>query len=70
MNNHQPIKLHNHAIKARPSSRGLRRRLVIGFLIAVIACVMTAWFGLLGWGLIELLRSLGDIGKVLWSTLR
>jgi hypothetical protein len=67
MNNHQPVKLHNHAIKARPSPQRVGRKLVIGFLIVVIVCAMTAWFGLLGWGLIELLRSLGKIGERLWS---
>jgi hypothetical protein len=67
MNSHQQARLHNRA-KARFSLTGARRGLSIGLLIVFIVSVMTAWFGFLGWGLIEFLRSLVGFVKYLWST--
>ena len=66
MNGHQQAKPHNQA-KARPSFTGARRGLSIALLAAFIISVMIAWFGFLGWGLIELLRSLVGFVKHLWS---
>ena len=57
MNGHQQVGLHNQA-KARFSRIGARRGLFVWLLIALIVSVMIAWFGFLGWGLIEFLRSL------------
>jgi predicted PurR-regulated permease PerM len=65
MNGHQQARLHNQA-KARFSLTGARRRLSVGLLIVLIVSVMTAWFGFLGWGLIEFLRSLISFVKHLW----
>ena len=65
MNGHQQAKLHNQA-KTRFSLAGARRSMSIGLLIAFIVSVMTAWFGFLGWGLIELVRSLIGFVKHLW----
>jgi hypothetical protein len=65
MNGHQQARLHNQA-KARFSLTGARRRLSVGLLIVLIVSVMTAWFGFLGWGLIEFLRSLVGFVKHLW----
>jgi predicted PurR-regulated permease PerM len=67
MNSHQQARLHNRA-KARFSLTGARRGLSIALLIVLIVAVMTAWFGFLGWGLIEFLRSLVGFVKYLWST--
>jgi hypothetical protein len=67
MNSHPQARLHNRA-KARFSLTGARRGLCIGLLIVLIESVMTAWFGFLGWGLIEFLRSLVGLVKYLWST--
>ena len=66
MNSHQQARLHNRA-KARFSLTGARRGLSIALLIVLIVAVMTAWFGFLGWGLIELGRSLVGFVKHLWS---
>jgi hypothetical protein len=68
MNRHQQARLHNPA-KARFSLSGARRALSIGLLIAFIVSVMIAWFGFLGWGLIEFLRSLIGFVQYLWSLL-
>ena len=66
MNGHQQLWLHNQA-KARFSRNGARRGLLVWLLIALIVSVMIAWFGVLGWGLIEFLRSLIGFAKYLWS---
>ena len=66
MNGHQQAELHNQA-KGRFSLTGARRGLSIALLIVLIVSVMIAWFGFLGWGLIELLRSLVGFVKHLWS---
>ena len=66
MNGHQQVGLHNQA-KVRFSRPGARRGLFVWFLIVLIVSVMIAWFGFLGWGLIELLRSLIGFAKYLWS---
>lgn len=68
MNLHQRARLHNLA-KTRLSLTGARRGLSIGFLVVFMVSVMVVWFGFLGWGLIELLRSLIDFAEYLWSTL-
>ncbi len=68
MNVPQQARLHNQA-KARVSLAGATRGLSIGLLIVLIASVMTAWFGFLGWGLIEFLRSLAGLVQYLWSML-
>jgi hypothetical protein len=67
MSIHQQARLH-HQAKARFSLAGAGRGLFIALLVIVIVAVMTAWFGLLGWGLIELLRSLPGFVRHLWST--
>jgi hypothetical protein len=66
MNSHPQARLHNQA-KAPVSFAGAARRLSIAFLIVLIVSTMTAWFGFLGWGLIEFLRSLAGLVKHLWS---
>lgn len=66
MNAHQQARLLRQA-KARFSFAGARRGLSIGLLTIFIVSVMAAWFGFLGWGLIEALRSLVDFARYLWS---
>jgi hypothetical protein len=66
MNGHQQAKLHKQA-KARYSLTDTRRGLSIALLAAFIVSVMAAWFGFLGWGLIELLLSLVGFVRHLWS---
>ena len=57
MNGHQQAKPHEQA-KVRYSFTDARRGLSIAFVTVLIVSAMGAWFGFLGWGLIELLRSL------------
>jgi hypothetical protein len=66
MNGHQQAKPHKQA-KARYSLTDARRGLSIALVTALIVSAMTAWFGFLGWGLIEFLRSLVGFVKHLWS---
>lgn len=68
MNGHQQARLHTRA-KARISLAGAKRSLSLGLLIVLIVSVMIAWFGLLGWGLIECVRALIGFVQHLWSTL-
>jgi hypothetical protein len=65
MNGHQQVRLHNQT-RARFSLTGVRHGLSIGLLVVFIMSVMIAWFGFLGWGLIEFLRSLIGFVKYLW----
>jgi hypothetical protein len=69
MNNHQPVKLRGQSIKPSLSPQSARRKLLITLLSVVIVSVMIAWFGFLGWGMIEILRSLNEAAKALWSML-
>lgn len=66
MNVRQQAGLHNQA-NTRLSLAGAKRGLAIGSLVVLIVAVMTAWFGFLGWGLIEFLRSLHGWLQHLWS---
>jgi len=45
------------------------RKVVIALLVALIITVMIVWFGLLGWGVIELLRSIAGGLGALWAKL-
>jgi hypothetical protein len=65
MNSHQQAKPHRHA-KARCSLADARRGLSIALVTVLIVSAMGAWFGFLGWGLIELLRSLVDFVQHVW----
>jgi hypothetical protein len=57
MNGHQQAKPREQA-KVRYSLIDARRGLSVAFVTVLIVSAMGAWFGFLGWGLIELLRSL------------
>jgi type VI protein secretion system component VasF len=63
MNDQQPIKWQPETQATHRSSAGARHRTLIGFLAALIVLVMLAWFGFLGWGMLELFRSLLGFGK-------
>jgi hypothetical protein len=62
MNDHQPIKWQAEKTTRRPPA-GTRHRALIGFLAAIIVLVMIAWFGFLGWGMFELVRSLVEYSR-------
>jgi Flp pilus assembly pilin Flp len=69
MNNLKPIDLKDPRIKSVSSLGALKRRIVIGLLVAMIAMAMIAWLGFLGWGLFEILRPVIPYVTKLWSTL-
>ena len=69
MNNLRPVDLHDPEIKARSSSMWTTRRDVIGLLFILIIVVMVAWFGFLGWGMLEILRLATAYTKKLWTML-
>jgi hypothetical protein len=69
MNNLKPIDLKDPWIKSGSSLGALRRRIVIGLLVATIAMAMIAWLGFLGWGLFEIFRPVVPYVTKLWSTL-
>jgi hypothetical protein len=63
----EAIKLRTDPIKAHFSLGEPRRKLPIALLATLMIPIMTVWFGVLGWGMIELLEWLGDFIKTLWS---
>ena len=60
------LNLQDPRVKLRSSSRA-NRRMVIGFLIALIITVMIVWLGFLGWGMLEMLRALASLIGDLWT---
>jgi len=67
MNNLRPVKLQDSAVKARPSSKWTSRKVAIGLLVTLIVAVMIAWFGFLGWGMLELLWAVAAWIEKLWA---
>jgi hypothetical protein len=67
MNSPHPVNLQDPRIKARPSSIRTGRKVMIGMLVVMIAAVMIAWFGFLGWGMVEIIRGLASCLKKLWT---
>ncbi len=68
MNNLQPVDLQGARIKARSLSTPMSRKLVIGSLATLIVSAMIVWLGFLGWGVVEILRSLAAWIRSLWTT--
>jgi high-affinity Fe2+/Pb2+ permease len=66
MSNLLPFNLQDPRIKSRSSSRA-SRKMVIALLIALIITVMIVWFGVLGWGVVEMLRALAGLISGLWT---
>jgi len=60
------LNLQDPRVKLRSSSRA-SRKMVIGFLIALIITVMIVWLGFLGWGVVEMLRALASLIGDLWT---
>jgi hypothetical protein len=69
MNKLQPIDLQGSAIKARSMPTPMSKRVVIIMLATLIVSAMTVWLGLLGWGMVEILRSIAAWIKTLWTTI-
>jgi hypothetical protein len=68
MNNLQPIDLQGARIKPRSLPTPISRKVVIGLLAALIVSAMIVWLGLLGWGIVEILRSSAACIRSLWTT--
>jgi hypothetical protein len=65
----KPVDLQNPRVMVSRTRTPASRKVVIALLVALIITVMIVWFGLLGWGVIELLRSIaGGLGR-LWAKL-
>jgi len=56
MSDLNPINLDDPSGKTRTSPAQAGRKIVVVVLAAVIVSSMIAWCGLLGWGVVELLR--------------
>jgi hypothetical protein len=69
MNKLQPIDLQGSAIKARSLPTSMSNKVVIILLATLIVSAMTVWLGLLGWGMVEILRSIAAWTKTLWTTI-
>ena len=68
MSHPKPINLQNPRSKARPSSASTSRKIVIVLLAVVIVSATIAWFALLGWGIVEVLRAAANALYRLWTT--
>jgi hypothetical protein len=66
MNHLHPLDLKDLRINAPSSSVRTGRKLVIGLLVLVILSVMIAWVGFLGWGVVEMLRTIASWTESLW----
>jgi len=61
------VDAHRSAMEPRRTSVALKRKLAIFALIALIIFVMIVWFGVLGWGAVEVMRQIIAIIKSIWS---
>ena len=64
----EPVDLKDSQIHPGPCSVWTSKRFAIGLMAIFIVVVMIAWFGFLGWGVIELMRQLTSFIKSLWTT--
>ena len=56
------------AIGPQQAAVALRRKAAIFALIALIFFIMIAWFGVLGWGVIEVARQIIAFIKSIWAS--
>jgi hypothetical protein len=68
MNSLKPINLQNPAIKARSASTRAGRNIVMALLSILIVSATISWFGILGWGFVEILQLAATSIKKLWTT--
>ena len=68
MNNLSPVHLPDPILKPRVASRRKARRATIGILAALIAAAMIGWLGFLGWGIVELFRTVANFIDAIWKT--
>jgi len=45
----------------------MSKKVLIGLLAALIVSAMVVWLGFLGWGMVEILRSMAAFVKTLWT---
>jgi hypothetical protein len=69
MSSPKPINLHDPRSKTRISSAQTGRKIMIVALATLIVSTMIAWCGLLGWGIVEMLRLAATAIYRLWITL-
>ncbi len=69
MHHLKPTDLQNPRVMVSRTHTPASRKVVIALLVALIITVMIVWFGLLGWGVIELLRSIAGGLGALWAKL-
>jgi hypothetical protein len=69
MHNLKPIDFQNPEVKRRSLRSRKSRKIVIGLLGALIVAVMIVWLAFLGWGALEIGRSVLVGLKKLWTTL-
>jgi hypothetical protein len=67
MNNLQPVDLQDPRIKPRSLPTPMSKKVLIGFLAVLIVSAMVVWLGFLGWGMVEILRSIAAFVKTLWT---
>ena len=67
MNSPHPVDLQGSRIKARTLSGPGGKKVLVGLLAVFIVSAMVIWLGLLGWGIIEILRSIAAGIRVLWG---
>ena len=67
MNSLRPVDLEGAGIKARSYSTPISKKVLVGLLAALIVLAMVVWLGFLGWGMMELLRSIMVGVKPLWA---
>jgi len=65
----KPADLQNPRVMVSRTRTPASRKVVVALLVALIITVMIVWFGLLGWGVIELLRSIAGGLGTLWAKL-
>ena len=65
----KPVDLQNPRVMVSRTRTPASRKVVVALLVALIITVMIVWFGLLGWGVIELLRSIAGGLGTLWAKL-
>jgi hypothetical protein len=68
MSNPRPINLREPGARPRASSARLAMRIMIVALAVLIISTTIAWFGLLGWGLLEGMRLPATAIYRLWTS--
>jgi hypothetical protein len=68
MINLKPVNLRDPGVKTGSTSARAGRRAVLALLSILIVSATIAWFGILGWGFIEVLQLAATSIRKLWTT--